>query len=168
MNYIIIQHIDRLIDAFDKDIKHLDYTLDMLTNIRERVIKRDEDLLKQILGQVKTELENYALKEQVRNQIRAQIASIIGCNPIEANISKITEYANDTQKKVLVDKQSQLRKLVTKLKDEHLSTVMFLQTCAKINEGMLKSMFRNRETASYDSRGRTKYSRHGGVVNLQY
>jgi hypothetical protein len=138
----LTQKTEDLLGILELDIDRIERTIQNLDNLRVLVVKRDEKGLACLLEIIQSESQVYSHNEQKRNQLRKEMAEIIGC-PLESmNFSALKKHLSQPGLIEQVgDRQMKLRNMVTRLKKEYVSTVALLSDCARINSALLKCIF---------------------------
>lgn len=170
MKEIIEILTEKFIEVIDSDITHLEMVANGLDQLRAAVIKREEEQLKQILTIVQSAISAYANVEMQSEVIRFELSKCLRCDLSEMNISKLREFVSLEQSEKLLEKQGILRGLIEKIKREHISTVMFLQECTRLNDKMLLEILGNNKQLTYNSNGKSRWNATAAstsMVNLK-
>ena len=166
---IEVSKIDELVAALDRDIQHIEGTLLQLNELRSLVIKRNDDALGKLLGEIQAETGSYKKHELERQSIREELAGVLGCKLEEMTLSTLETVLPEEQKAQVAERKTKLRSLIVELKKEHLSTALLLSECTRFNRLLLKGIFDlgRGETAYYGSDGSTKRQSDTAFVNLK-
>ena len=160
--------VDELLTVLDEDIRYLALTLEQLDELRGAVIKRDEEGLKSLLGNIGNEQGGYRLVEKRRETIRSRMAGIFGCGIDEMNLSKLCGKLGGEKRELVARTQKELKVLAEKLRKEHAATSMLLRECARFNNMLLRGIFGNgNETVTYNDRGNASWELQRGMVSFK-
>ena len=160
--------VNRLNEVLDKDIEHTRTTLDMLDELRGKVIKRDEKGMQQLLEKVRISNTAYSCVENQRQQIRGKLARICNCSVQDMTVTRLCEVLPEEQSRRLNQTKLKLTELLSKLKAEQLSTSMLLNECRRFNDVMLGAMLKGRRNeVTYSPKGSKKLQSNINVMNLQ-
>ncbi|MGA2092908.1 MAG: hypothetical protein ABSH16_05815 [Sedimentisphaerales bacterium] len=138
----LTQKTEDLLGILELDIERIERTIQNLNNLRGLVVKRDEKELGRLLEAIQSESQVYSHNERQRDQLRKEMAKLIGCPQESMNLSVLKEHLSEPGLIEQVgDRQLKLRNLVMLLKKEYVSTVALLSDCARINSALLKCIF---------------------------
>ncbi|MBW8014777.1 MAG: flagellar protein FlgN [Planctomycetes bacterium] len=161
-------YIDPLIDVLERDIEHIDSTLEMLDQLRGMIIKRDDKSLNLLLEKARIKTEKYASVENRRQAIRKELARIWGCEMKEMTLTKLIQILEPERSEQIRETKEKLERLLARFKTEHLSTFMLLSECSRFNEVMLSALLNGRrDEATYNRQGSMKWQKKQSIVNLQ-
>ena len=161
--------IDELLAVLDKDIQHIQESLSRLKELRSLVIKRDDAALGNLLDEIRAEADNYADNESRRQSIRNELAIAFGCDVKQMTLSKLETTLSKGKNTQIAERKARLKSLTSRLKEEHLVTVLLLSECARLNRLFLNSIFNagKTETVVYDSNGITRRQIDTALINLR-
>ena len=161
--------IDRLLVCLDRDVQHMQESLQQLNEMRRLVIKRDEAALGKLLEGIQTGAGCYRDHELNRKSIRKELADSLGCDFEQMTLSALQECLPETKKDQVTQMKTKLISLSSELKKEYLSTALLLSECARFNNLLLKGIFNLGKTESvhYKSNGETRRQIDMAFVNLQ-
>jgi hypothetical protein len=161
--------VDQLLICLDRDVQHMQESLQQLDEMRRLVIKRDEDALGKLLESIQGASDDYRNQELNRKSIRKELAESLGCDIELMTLSALESCAPETQKKQITQMKAKLRSLSAELKKEYLSTALLLSECARFNNMLLKGILGLGKTESvhYKSNGQTRRNIDTAFVNLQ-
>jgi hypothetical protein len=161
-------YIDPLIDVLERDMEHIDSSLEILDQLRGMVIKRDDKSLNLLLEKVRIKTSKYATVENRRQMIRKELARIWGCDVSEMTLTKMIEVLPSHRSEQLQEVKDRLENLLERFKSEHLSTFMLLTECSRFNEVMLSALLNGkRDESTYNRQGTMKWQSEQNIVNLQ-
>jgi protoporphyrinogen oxidase len=160
----------QLAGVLDMDIENLKKTIDILDQLRAKIIKRDEHGLEELLNLVESQQDWRAANETRREQIRMKAARVLGCRTEQVNLSKLISTLYGRQSNELAQKQRTLSSLVSRLRAEFISTVSLVGECSRLNKLMLNAIMngRNRQNSTYNASGVTQNQDRSGLVNMQF
>lgn len=167
---IVEDRIDELLVVLDKDIRHIEESLLRLDELRCLVIKRDEAAMGDLIRRIQSQTDSYADNECKRQSIRTDLAKALGSNVEDVTLSRIETILPGGKRAQVADRKAKLRKLIKKLKNEHLSTSMLLSECARINSALVRAIFDLGKTGTvvYGPNGGVRRSSDTAFVNLQF
>lgn len=162
--------VDELLVVLDKDIQHIRESLSRLNELRSLVIKRDDVALDRLLEKIRVESDSYAANELKRQSIRKELVIALGCDFEQMTLSRLEAELSEGEKAQVSRRKTILRSLTKDLKNEHLSTALFLSECARFNRLLLNSVFDIGKigTIIYDSNGTASRQTNKAFVNLQF
>jgi hypothetical protein len=138
----LTQKTEDLLGILELDIERIERTIQNLNNLRGLVVKRDEKELGRLLETIQSESQVYSHNERQRNQLRKEMAGLIGCPHESMNLSVLKAHLSQAELIEQVgDRQLKLKNMVMLLKKEYVSTVALLSDCARINSALLKCIF---------------------------
>ncbi len=154
--------VDRLLETLDEDICYVHVSLERLNRLRKAVIKREETSLKEMIELIQNDRMNYRHIENRRIELRKRIASLLGMNHDQVNMTRLCEIIEEPRRGLLKEKQKELNETVPKFRAEHTSTILLLRECARFNGLLLKAVLGDRqETSTYNSGGDVATHRSG-------
>jgi hypothetical protein len=161
-------YIDPLIDVLERDIEHIDSTIEMLDQLRGMVIKRDDKSLNLLLEKARIKTEKYASVENRRQVIRKELARIWGCETKEMTLTKMIQILEPSRSEQVRQVRDKLENLLSKFKAEHLSTFMLLSECSRFNGIMLSALLNGRQDEpTYNRQGSMNRQSKQNIMNLQ-
>jgi hypothetical protein len=165
-----LDKVDRLLAVLDEDIRHIRGSLSRLDELRSLVIKRDDTALARLLENIRSEADDYAANESMRQAIREELADAVGCEVETMTLSRLETVLPEDRRAQVADRKARLRALVNELRKEHISTAMLLSECARFNSQLLRAVFNIGRTGSvtYSPTGAAKRQTDTTLVNLQY
>lgn len=159
---------DELCVVLDKDIAHIELTLERLDSLRGAVIRRDEYGLRALLERIQTEGTEYKLVEAMRDGIRGRLAILMGLDFEQMNLSALCSVLEGERQVAVFSRREILTELTNKLRMEHSCTMILLRECSRLNKAMLKGMFgRGNETVTYTSGGIAQWEIQNEMVNMR-
>ena len=166
-----------LADVLDEDIRHLESTLSRLDTLRTLLVKREDDALEKLLGDIRQQTDAYRANEQKRQQLRRDLAMDLGCTEGDLTLSKLRgELAGQTRPEAqhrcgatLADRQARLRSLAAQLKREYTLTVLLLRDCTRFNRSLLRAFLGlgGRGGATYSPTGAEKYQTGAALMSMK-
>jgi hypothetical protein len=166
----LTQKTEDLLGILELDIQRIERIIQNLDNLRGLVVKRDEKGLGRLLETIQSESQIYSHNEQQRNQLRKEMAGLIGCPQESMNLSVLKKHLLQPGLIEQVgDRQLKLRNLVMRLKREYVSTVALLSDCARINSALLKCVFGwgRGNLVCYDSAGEISRQNDAAFMNMR-
>ena len=171
--------VDDLLSVLDEDIRLMETALSHLDGLRGLVIKRDESCLRALLETIESGRKFYVANESKRQEIRQGLAAMLGCSLEEMTLSKLlvsaelvsakragAGRASATSRQIAIsERKTKLKALVDKLRREHLSTMMLLSECARLNKLLLLGIFGSSDErigVTYTAAGNTRWPAVGG------
>jgi hypothetical protein len=173
MNMIPIEikiKVDQLLIVLDGQTQHIRTNLERLNELRALVVKRDETSLKKLLNVIQSESGGFRDSELKREQLRAELASIFGCDLKQMTLTRLADELSGEKRDKVIETRTALQALGQKLKNEYLSTMMLLSECARFNRTLLNNILNLGQTGNvtYNSNGSTDRRGRTAFVNLQF
>ena len=161
-------YIDPLISVLEKDIEHIDSTVEMLDQLRGMVIKRDDKSLNLLLEKARIKARKYATIENRREMIRKELARIWGCETKEMTLTKLVKILPPERSERVRQTRNKLESLLARFKAEHLSTYMLLSECSRLNGEILSALLGGRrEESTYNRQGSMNRQNEQSFVNMK-
>ena len=162
--------VEELLACLDKDSQHIQESLSQLNKLRSFVIKRDDSSLSKLLKVIQTEVENYRSNESKRQNIRKELANLLGYNTEQLTLSVLEANLPKKITARVINKKTKLISLIEELKKEYFSTALLLSECARFNNLLLNNIFDISKTGAvyYNSNGATKQQTDMAFVNVQF
>ena len=161
--------VDQLLGILDQDIDRLSMTLSMLDDLRGMLIKRDDAGLGKLLEDARLQSAQFTSVERSRQQIRAKLASLVGCTPAEMTLTALSEILTGQMRDDVLNRRQQLGDLVEKMQGEHMSTSMLIGECSRFNRLMLQSLFGGKSEGTTYNRAGVKHGRgQQNIMNVKY
>jgi len=144
--------------------------LERLNELRALVVKRDETSLRKLLNVIQSESGRFRDNELKREQLRAELASIIGCDLKQMTLSRLAGELSGEKRDKVIETRTALQVLGRKLKNEYLSTMMLLSECARFNRTLLNNILNLGQSGNitYNSNGSTDRRGRTAFVDLQF
>jgi hypothetical protein len=161
--------IEELLDVLERDMTHIEYAVSKLNDLRGFVIKRDEQGLVRLLGEIREETMDYQANEDRRGVIQKELAGLFGCQPRELTLSVLKKRVSGAASAAIGESQEKLKKMVGRLRVEYISTAALLSECSRINSALLRIVF-NRSgmgPACYGSNGLTTRESEAAFMNMR-
>jgi hypothetical protein len=157
------------VQAFlDVQTAYMRETLDRLDALRAAVIRRDENALEELSAQVQMESARKARYERATQMLRQKLSVVLNCPAEAVCVSRFCEHLPAETRQAVVSRQSMLQGLVRRLNKELCATDSLLRECARFNRVLLNSLFgNNQQTATYDSRGVSRWTLQGSLMNMR-
>lgn len=161
--------VNQLLAVLDKDIQYLQNNLTKLNELRGLVVKRDEASLQKLLERIQSEPNGYKENELARRQLREELAYAMDCRFEQMTLSRLETELSGEKKNEVAQRKMNLKTLAEKLKKEHLSTMMLLSDCARLNSMLLKNILElgRARTITYNPKGFTERQSGSAFMNLQ-
>lgn len=161
--------VNKLLVCLNRDVQHIQESLQNLNEMRRLVLKRDEAALGKLLENIHGASLSYRNHELNRKSIRKELADTLGCEVGQMTLSALESCLPEAQKDRVTQMKTKLRSLSSELKKEYLSTALLLSECTRFNNLLLKGIFDLGKTESlhYKSNGQTKRNIDTAFVNLQ-
>ena len=165
----IEEKVDALLACLDKEIQHLQTGLLQLDELRQSIIKRDDNALGRLLEKIQQDVENHRRLEQNRQSIRQELAAAFGCGLKRMTLSALETMLPKERKDQVKQRKEKIRTFIEQFRKEHLSTAILLSECARFNKMLLKSIFNlsKAESLFYTSNGAAKRQTDVALINLQ-
>lgn len=166
----IQQKAQDLLKVLENDIAHIETNLKTLDQLRQLVIKRDENGLRQLLDKIRTQSTGHCQNELRREQLRSELAHLAQCLPAEMTLSHLETYLNQGTREKIHTQKKRLRQLTRKLTREVKNTALLLNDCARLNRALLKAMFKPQGTQglTYRFNGSIKRNASVNMLNLSF
>lgn len=169
-NIQIENKVHQLISILDRDTENMRQNIQRLVELKELVIKRQEDALSKLLEQIKGEVNLTYQNDTQRDAVRAELAELLGINPQDVTLTSLMKLLPQHWGSRLKQKQDELIKLSYELKSEHFKTAMLLKDMSRLNRMMLNNVLKNAKTedaVTYDSAGDTKKQSNAVFMNMK-
>ncbi|AQT66916.1 FlgN protein [Anaerohalosphaera lusitana] len=165
----LYQLADELIEVLDEDIRHLEGSLERLDTLRAMTITRDETGLNELLETIRIQANRYSAVEQKRQQLRTQIAALLGSSFDDTDLSLIAKALAGEKSQAVKTRQDRLAELVGKMNVEHAATAMLLAECSRFNQQILNSILctKSSEGTTYSRQGAKNENRTSGMMNMR-
>jgi hypothetical protein len=161
-------YIDPLIAVLEKDIEHIDSTVEMLDQLRGMVIKRDDKSMNLLLEKARIKAQKYDTVENRRETIRKELARIWGCETKEMTLTKMIQILPPERSEQVRQTRDKLESLLARFKTEHLSTYMLLSECSRFNGEMLSALLSGRrDESTYNRQGSMNRQSEQSFVNMK-
>lgn len=162
--------VDELLTVLDNDVRNMQQSLSRLNELRSLVIKRDDVALGKLLESIQPDLDSSKANESKRCLIRKDLANAFGCEIEQMTLSNLNGRLSGQRKTHIAAKKTRLQELAKELRKEHLSTMLLLNDCTRLNSALLKSVFNVGGTASitYNAGGAAKKQTETTFVDLKF
>jgi len=162
--------VDQLLIVLEGETQRMRANLERLNELRAMVVKRDETSLRKLLNVIQSESGEFNDNELKRERLRAELASIFGCDIKQMTLSRLADELSGEIRDKVIGTRSSLQALGRKLKNEYLSTMMLLSECARFNHTLLNNILDLGQTGNvtYNSNGSTDRRGRTAFVNLQF
>ncbi len=162
------QALDEVNAYLDAQTDYVRQALERLDTLRAAVIRRDENALEELSGQVQHESVRKTQQEQSLQILRQKLAAVLHCKAEAVCLSRFSEYLPSEERQAMSSRQKALQELVRRLNNELCATDSLLRECARFNRLLLNSLFGNSEqSATYDARGVNRWSVQGSLMNMR-
>jgi hypothetical protein len=164
------ERIDELLRILERDIEHIEQSVEQLDELRTLVIKRNDSGLNELLGQIHVQSQQCAQNQQMREQVRDQIAVALDWPLEHVRLGKLQEVLPEHQAARVAQMRQRVIEAVGRLRREHSGTSMLLADLARFN-GMILNWILEAEQGrgvTYDARGGRSRSGNVAFVNLQF
>jgi len=173
MNALTLEFEDKvrqLLSVLDTDIENIQLNMDMLNDLREFVIKRDDKSLEQMLESLHSHPNRFKENELLRTQLRNELAEAIGADPKETNLSAIERHLAGELKRQVREKKLKLKLLTAMLRKEHISTANLLADCARFNSMLLKCLLDagGAGAITYNQQGQSERQSSSAIMNMEF
>lgn len=167
---LIDEKIDELLCILDKDAERLRVSLLRLDELRALLVKRDEKALARLLENIRMEIDGHKDLEDRRQLIRQELAIILKCDFSQVTLTRLASEVDGEKSERITSKKAELQSLATRLKEEHLRTMMLLSDCSRINSVLLNGIlnFTRTGTVTYSNNGKAKRHSETAFVNMQF
>ena len=155
---VLEANVKALLVVLDNDIRHMQTVLQQLDQLRSLLIKRDDAGLEQLLVDLTSQAEVYAVNEQRRQTLRQALAEQGQCDIGKVTLSWLARSVPDSQRSDVLERQRKLKSLIDKLKRECALTSMLVVDCARFNQSLVRLFF------GQSGRGGISYGANGAAV----
>ncbi len=164
------QKAQALLQVLDNDMAYIERNLKTLDQLRQLVIKRDEQGLRTLLETIRHQNIGYHQNEQRREQLRAELAQLAQCLPSDMTLSHLETYLGQSTRQQIQTKKKQLRLLTRQLHADYKNTAVLLNDCARLNRALLKAMFKAQpgQGMTYRFNGALKRNASVNMLNLSF
>jgi hypothetical protein len=166
----LAEKVDELLLVLRKDLEHIEQSNDNLNVLRELVIRRDDCGLNRLLEQIRSQSQEYVENQKLREQLRQQIARILGWPVGEVRLGRLLQSVSVEQRQRVGQLRNELQNLISRLRSEHSSTVILLADLTRFNNMLLNTILETGKACgiTYDARGGTSRSGDIAFMNLQF
>ncbi len=165
----LAEKVNELLLVLQKDLEHIERSIGELDELRELVIKRDDSGLSKLLEQIRSRSQGHVENQKLREQIRQQIAEILGWPVGEVRLGRLQQEVSAEQQIHVRQMREQLGGMISRLQSEHAGTVMLLADLSRFNSMLLNTILETGQVCSviYNARGGTSRSGDVTFMNLQ-
>ena len=161
--------IETLLGVLDTDIKNIETTLARLERLRVLLVQRDDKGLESLLTDSHGHAEAHAANEQRRQDLRTELATMLGWSPGDLTLSKLCAHLPEPMNTALADRQLRLRGLVSRLRREHMLAALLVSDCARFNRSLMQALFGvGRSGTMYGADGSARHRTETGLMSLQF
>jgi len=141
-----------------------------LDELRGLVIKHDDVALQKLLETIQSQASFYKDNELKRQSLREKLAILLDCNSGKMTLSRLEVELSGEKKAQVAEMKAKLQALVKELKQEQLSTTMFLSDCSRFNSLLLENVFElgSAKQITYSPSGFAERNTNTGFVNIQF
>ncbi len=166
----LTERVDELLLVLQKDLVHIERSIEKLSELRELVIRRDDSGLNRLLEQIQSQSREYIENQKLREQLRRQIARILGWPVDEVRLGRLQQTVSAEQAIHVGQVRRRLQDVISRLQNEHAGTVMLLADLARFNNMLLNTILETGQACgiTYDARGGTSRGGEIAFVNLQF
>jgi hypothetical protein len=166
----LAQRINELLPVLQRDLEHIEQSIQRLDELRALVIKRDDSGLCRLLEQIGSQSQECVKNQKLREQLREQIAVILDRPLEQVRLGRLQQILPEPQSIQVAQMRQRLVKMVARLRTEHAATTLLLADLARFNGMLLKWILETGQVCgtTYDCRGETSRSRDTALVNLQF
>lgn len=162
------QALDEVNAFMDAQTAYVQQTLERLDALRAAVIRRDENALEELSGEVQHEAVRKAQYDRSMQLLRQKLAVLLDCPAEAVCLSRFCEHLPAEERQATASRQKQLQGLVRRLNNELCATDSLLRECARFNRVLLNNLFGNsQQAATYDARGVNRWSLQGSLMNMR-
>lgn len=160
--------IQELLEFLDASADSVQQMLNMLSELRAALIRRDEPalrLMQDALPQIAAEKQQNELHLR---QICRKFAMAMDCPAEQINLTRLAAALPVPQQSQVLKKQQSLQSLVNRLSVEHRGTESLLRECERLNRLLLTSILGKRnQTLTYTSTGQSRRELHRSIVSMR-
>lgn len=161
--------VDELLVVLDKDIELIQNSLVRIGELRECLIRRQQETMDSVLGMVRADAEQRSANDIVRERIRAELSGILGCDVKKMTIGALGNYLSEQQRDRLFEKRGTLLILTKKLSKEYLLTQKLVKTYSKLHRRFFEKVFysKNKNQSVYNSSGQVDRDADSSFMNVK-
>lgn len=162
--------VDEFLNVLANDVQQIQRNIAWLDELRSLVIKHDDVALQRLIETIQSQARCYKDNELERQTLREELAILLDCDSGKMTLSRLEVELSGRKKTQAIEMKAKLQALVKELKEEQLSTTMFLSDCSRFNGLLLKNVleFGNTKGITYSPSGSTERNANTGFVNIQF
>ncbi len=166
----LAERVDELLFVLQKDIEHIEQSIDNLNKLRELLIKRDDCGLNRLLEEIRSQSQGYVENQKLREQLRMHISGILGWSVDEVRLGRLQQTVSVEQEIRVGQLRSRLQGVISRLQGEHAGTVILLADLTRFNNMLLNTILETGRARgiTYDAQGGTSRSGDIAFMNLQF
>ena len=167
---LIAEQVETLQTVLDRDIDHLNFTTDVLDQLRSLVIKRDDSGLTALLDEVRTRNNAMRGQDEMREGLRTTLATVVGCSENTPTLSELVRWLPQSFASALQQKRATLQTQVETLQRQWQLTSLLLHDCARINRRLFEAIFKPPATQrrTYGPAGTQTSQAQSNLLNMHY
>jgi hypothetical protein len=165
---VVGQLTAELFAFLDDSILSMQRMLGKLNELREAVIRRDQNTLQQMSDQMPemTVLQDGMQRRQ--RQLCHAFAGPLNCPAEKITMSYLALFLESSKADELKTKQRLLQELVGRLSRERRATELLLRECERLNRMILDGIIgKANQTCTYGSAGRVQRQLHCAILNTR-
>lgn len=169
INAEVEKKIEEMMTVLDNDIQNIEDNLSRLNELRAYIVKHDHESMQKMLERIQSESHSYKENETQRKKLRSEIAMLMNCPLSNITLTKLELILTGEIKFKVAEKKSRLKTITDRLKNEHLSTTILLNECARYNSRLLRSILElgQTRTFTYGPQGDTERQSSSAFMNMQ-
>ncbi len=171
MNAMAVEEkVEKLLACLDEDARRIEESLSQLNQLRTLVIKRDDEALGRLLESIQAQSDQHSRQQQDRQSVRTELANAFGCSLEQMTLSALQKKLPEAERERVNQMRAKLKGLVAELRKEYAGTMLLLSECSRLNNLLLKSIFKLGGTGDvyYNANGVVRRQSKTAFVNLQF
>jgi len=162
--------IDEFLNVLTNDARQLQRNISWLDELRGLVIKHDDVALQNLLETIQSQASCCKGNELKRQILQKELAILFDCDSGKMTLSRLEVELSGGKKIQVAQMKAKLQALVKELKEEQLSTTMFLSDCSRFNSLLLKNVLElgSAKGIIYSPSGFAEQNANTGFVNMQF
>ncbi|MBI5724431.1 MAG: flagellar export chaperone FlgN [Planctomycetes bacterium] len=158
--------IDELQVILDKEIEVLDLRRSQMEQISQATVRRDNDLMEKLLGQMEQAIDEHARIDRQLAESRKILAAAYGWPEEQLTLSRLVEQLQGDRRRAIQQKMERILRLTETFRTQHLKTCVLLNECIRINRLLLEGVLPGAaKVATYGQNGSSAWLPAAGVMD---
>jgi hypothetical protein len=164
------EKVDELLLVLQKDLEHIERSIEKLNELRELVIRRDDSGLSTLLEEIRSQSQEYIENQKLREQLRQRIGRILNWPVEQVRLGKLQRMVSGERAIHAEEVRKRLRDMILRLQSERAGTVVLLTDLARFNRMLLNTILETWRGCgiTYDASGGTSRNDEVAFMNLRF